>query len=84
MAGGLSLAVGDISAANEYPPAPQEGTMTLRNSRPLLLVLALLLLTACQQSSGVLFYDRFGNPDSGWGAKAGRPTTGATRRGSTS
>jgi len=45
--------------------------MTLRNSRPLLLVLALLLLTACQgKSSGVLFYDRFGNPNSGWGSES--------------
>jgi len=38
--------------------------------RPLLLVLALLVLTACQKSSGVLFYDRFGNPNSGWGSES--------------
>lgn len=45
--------------------------MTLKTSRPLLLVLALLLLTACGgNSSGVLFYDRFGNPKSGWGSES--------------
>ncbi len=41
------------------------------NPRPLLLVLALILLTACRgTSSGILFYDRFGNPDSGWGSES--------------
>ncbi len=45
--------------------------MILGNPRPFLLVLALILLTACRgAASGVLFYDRFGNPDSGWGSES--------------
>lgn len=45
--------------------------MTLRNSHPLLLVLALFLLTACRgESSGILFRDRFGHPNSGWGSES--------------
>lgn len=46
--------------------------MALRRLRPILpAVLLLLLLAGCQQKGGaVLFYDRFGNPQSGWGSES--------------
>ncbi|MCS7178780.1 MAG: hypothetical protein N0A03_05835 [Anaerolineae bacterium] len=45
--------------------------MASRSPRPILLMLALCLLAACRgESSGVLFYDRFGNPNSGWGSES--------------
>lgn len=50
---------------------PQEEGMTFRTPRPLLLALALILLAACQgKPSGVLFYDRFGTPNRGWGSES--------------
>ncbi len=46
--------------------------MAPRRLCPILpVVLTLLLLVGCQQEeAGLLFYDRFGNPNSGWGTES--------------